>query len=185
MVANGQAFWNHLTATRAHLGCVLGIDPCDTPTGPFCLVRSELHESTPGHIGDALVDDLVPVRLHVLNIERLKSHELIFVHQFAAFLMGEVIPPVGLALVGMLQRMNHLFSFRTALCELLFLALKAGNVFRILFHPALALDFLAIRKKRQRLSVQDRRPRLYPSLAAAEVPFHTRNTHTNFPPHLA
>lgn len=60
--------------------------------------------------------------------------------------MREVLSPIGLSLVGVLQRMDHFLALRAACPKFLFLALQAGDVFRISFHPALALDCIAIRK---------------------------------------
>lgn len=100
----------------------------------------------PGHIRYGTVDDCIPLGLHPRNIQILKGDKLIGVHQLAAFLMREVLPPVGLPLVVMLQRVTHFLALWAALLKFLFLALQAGDIFRISFHPALALDCVAIRK---------------------------------------
>jgi hypothetical protein len=114
--------------------------------GFYRLVRGELHKLMPGHIRDAPVDDFVSFGLHPRNIQILKGDELIGIHQLAALLMREILTPVGLSPVGMLQSVNYFLALRAALLQFLFLALQAGDVLSILFHPALALDFVAIRK---------------------------------------
>ncbi len=150
MLTDAQVFGNHFTATAAHLRCVLGINQHHTSTSAFRLVRGELHKLIPGHIRDATVDDRISLRLHPRNIQILKGDELIGIDQLAAFLMGEILSSVGLPLVGMLQGMNHFLALRAAFRKLFFLALQACNVFRIVFHPTLARDFVAIREHGER-----------------------------------
>ena len=146
MITDTQILANNFTATGARLRCILGINQYHTPTS-FCrFVRGELHELTPGHISYAPVDDMVPVGLHIRNIQILKGDELVFVHQFAAFLVREILEAVGLPLISMLQGVNRLLSFGAALRKSLLLALQSGDVFRVPFHPPLALDLLTIRK---------------------------------------
>lgn len=85
MFTDAQVFGNNFTATAAHLRCVLGINQYHTSPGFYRLVRGELYELMPGHIRYAPVDDFVSLRLHLCNIQILKSDELIGVHQLPAF----------------------------------------------------------------------------------------------------
>ncbi len=150
MLTGVEVFGNHLAATAAHLGGVFGINAYHITTSAFRLVRSELHELIPSHIRDAPVDGGISLRLHPRNVQILKCDELIGIDQLTAFLMREIPPPVGLALVGMLQRMDDFLALRAAFRKRLFLALQAGDVFIIAIHPPLALDFVAIRKSGKR-----------------------------------
>ncbi len=146
MVTDTQVFGNNFTTAAAHLGCVPGINQYHTSTSAYRLVRGELYELSPGYIRDAPVDDLIPLRLHPSNIQILKGDKLIGVNQLTAFLMRKILTPVGLPLVGVLQRMNYFHAFRAAFLKFLFFALQAGNILCIPFHPTLTLDFGAIRK---------------------------------------
>ncbi len=128
MLTGVEVFGNNLAATAAHLGSVLGINAYHITTSAFRLVRGELHELMPGHIRDTPVDDGISLQLHPRNIQILKGDELIGIDQLTAFLMREILPPVGLPLVGMLQGVDHALALRTALLKFLFLALQAGDV---------------------------------------------------------
>ncbi len=146
MLSDAQLFGNNFTATRTQLRRVLGVNQYHTPPG-FCrLVRGELHELTPGHICNALVDDLIPVGLHTTDIQILKGDKLVLVDQFSAFLVREILPPVRLALVGVLQGVNRFSPRWTAFGQLLFFPLQTSNIFRVPLHPALARNLPTVRK---------------------------------------
>lgn len=135
MVADAQVFRYHRTTTRVHLGGVLGINACHTPTSLYRFVRGELHELIPGHIRNAPVDDLVPVRLHRLSFQILKGDELIVVYQLTACLVREVFTPVRLALIGVLQRVNRLLALWATFWPVFFLRCRRVISFASPLHP--------------------------------------------------
>jgi hypothetical protein len=144
MDTHGQVFGNNRMAARAHLRCASRVNQCHTTTGAFSLVHGELHELTPGHIRYAATDRLVSVDLHLCDVQIFKGNELVFVDQFAGFLVGEVAPALGRSFVGMAKSVNHLAAFRCAFGKLLFLALQAGDVFGVHLHPALTGDLRSV-----------------------------------------
>lgn len=149
-----QILVNHRTAPGAQLRCVSGVNQHNTTTSAFRLVRSELHKFFPAHIRNAPVDLMVPVGLHPLNIQVLKSDELIGINQLPAFLMGEILTPVGLPLVGVLQGADNSLALWAALWKRFFLSLEAGDISFIAFHPVLAGDLVAIRMHGKRCQSQ-------------------------------
>jgi len=154
MNTDRQPFRNNFAATGTLLRCTLGVDQYDSPTSFFRFVLTELYESSPGYICYAPVDYFVPVGLHILNLQVLKSNELMFIDQFSTFLMSKIIAPVRLSLVGVTKRMDRLVSLKTAFWQFLFLSLQAGNILGVLFHPALPLDAFAIRQDSERRQSQ-------------------------------
>lgn len=154
MFSDLQLLRNHLATSGAQLGGIPGVNSNDLTTSFYRFVRGELYELTPGHICDTPVDRVVPMGLQALDVQILEGDELIRVDQLPTFLVCEILAPVGLPLIGVLQGMHRLLPFGTAQREFFLLALQAGDVFCIRFHPALALDFGAIRKDRKRRQPQ-------------------------------
>ena len=146
MFSDMPIFGNHLTTTGAQLRRVLRVNPYDTTQSLRRFKHGEPHELTPGHIRDTSVDQMVPVGLHVLNIQILKGNPLVGIHQLTTFLVREILATVSLPLIRVLQSMDRFLALRTAFGQSLLLALQASNVNRVLLHPALTLDFLPIRK---------------------------------------
>ncbi len=143
MSSDRQIFRNDLTTVRAVLRRASRVNKRYATTGPFCLVRGELRELTPGYVSNALADGLaaIPVfGLHVLNIQILKRDELVCIHQLARFLMSKVTAAISRPFVGVAQCVNNLSPFGTALGKLFLLALQSGNVVFVPFHPALPFD---------------------------------------------
>jgi hypothetical protein len=99
-----QVFGNNRSTTGAHLRCAPGVNQCDTPTSIRSFVGGELHELTPGHIGNAPVDGLVArpkgTRLHILNVEFFKGNKLVLVDQLARLLTSKVTTAIGRAYAG-------------------------------------------------------------------------------------
>ena len=61
-----QVFKNNRTTTGACLRCTSRVNQCDTPTSVCSFVGGELHELTPGYIGNATADCLAAVDLRLL-----------------------------------------------------------------------------------------------------------------------
>ena len=144
MDTHSYVFGNDDATPGAFLRRAAWVNECNTPTSVCSFVGSELHELTPSNIRNAAANCLVPVGLHILDVEFFKGNELVFIHQLARFLMGKVIAPIGGSFVGMTQCLNDLTALSAALGELLFLTLQAGNVSGVFLHPALAVNLFAI-----------------------------------------
>lgn len=154
VLTDRQVFSNDVTATRAFLRCAPGVNQRYRPTSLCRFEGRVLHKSAPGYIGNALVDGLMAVLLHPLYVQVLEGNELIFIDQFSTFLVREVVAPVRLALVSVLQGAHGLTPFRAPFGQSLFLALQAGNVLSILFHPPLAGNLLPVGEDGKRLQPQ-------------------------------
>ncbi len=139
-----NAFRDNRMATGAHLRCTPGVNECHHPTSVCSFVGGELHELTPGYIGNAAGVAFIFRGLHVQNVEFLKSDELIFVHQFTRLLMGEVAPSIRHPLVSVIKGVDYFLALKATFGKLLFPALQAGNVGGIFLHPALALNLLTV-----------------------------------------
>jgi hypothetical protein len=156
MATYRQVFGNNDTRVPIGRGAGLrsasGVNQCDHPTSVLSFVGGELHELTPDYIRNAPADRfagalrhrLVAVRLHLLNVEFLKSNELVFIHQFARFLVSEIVAPIRSSFVGMTKGFDDLALLCAPFGKLFFLALQAGNVGSVLLHPALASNLVAI-----------------------------------------
>jgi hypothetical protein len=151
MHSNRQILGHNLTATGTHLRCASGVDQYDSATGAFSLVRAVLHKSSPGHVRNTPVDDLVSVRLHVLNVQVFKHQQAVAVNQLATFLMYKVVPAIARPLIGVVECLDRFSAFCAALWQFLFFALKAGNIQSVLLHPALTVNLLAVGQHYKRL----------------------------------
>jgi len=152
--ANGQVFGNHRTTAGAFLRCASGIYE-QTRSTSFCrFVLRVLHELSPGHVRNALIDGAIPVLLHPLNIQVLKNDQAITVHKPARLLVRKVVASVSLTLVSMLQSANSLLALRTTLSQPFLLTLKSGAVFSIPLYPPLALNLLTVRQRGKRGQAQ-------------------------------
>ena len=141
---HGQIFGNNSTAARACLRCAPGVNEHHQPTSMRSFVGGELHELTPGYIRYTAADGLAPIDLHALNVQVFKGNELVLIDQLARLLVRKVFAPVGRTFVGMAKGTNYLAALRTAFGKLLLLALQAGNIPLVLFHPTLAGNLLAV-----------------------------------------
>lgn len=137
-------FGNNNTTTGAVLRCTSGINQCYHPTSVCSFVGGEPHELTPGYVRNAPADRLVAVDLHILDVEFFKSDELVFIYQFARFLVSEIVAPIGRTFVGMAKGVNHLAPFGATLSKAFFLSLQSGDVCGILLHPSLALNLVPV-----------------------------------------
>lgn len=146
MDTHRQVFGNNLTTTGAFLRGASWVNQCHTPTSVCSFVGGVLHELTPSNIRYAAVDCLVAIRLHIFDVELFKGDELVFVHQLARFLVGEVVAPICCPFVGVAKGFDYLAPFRATLGKALFLTLQSGNVSRVLLHPALAFNGLTVAK---------------------------------------
>lgn len=148
MDTNLNVFGNNRTTTGAFLRCASWVNVHHSPTSFFRFVGGELHELTPSYIRNAPADCLVSVDLHILDVELFKGDELVFVDQFARFLMSKVCATVSGTLVGVAQSMNNFAAFGRVpigcLCKAFFLALQSGNVVLVYLHPALAVNLVAV-----------------------------------------
>ena len=154
MLTNRQVFGNHRATTGAFLCRASGVNVQHNTTGAFSLVRGVLHELTPGHIRNTSIDDTVPIRLHGRNVQVFKDDQAEAVYQLAAFLVREVGTAVRGAPVGVIERTQHLATLWRSFGMMFLLALKAGNVFCIAFHPALAGDAFARAQRGERLQTE-------------------------------
>src|SRR5262245_32612740 len=92
---NRQVFGNNFTTAGTHLRCVAWVNECHTPTSVCSFVSGELHELTPGDIGNVAADDFVARDLHFLYVQFFKGNKLVFADQLARLLMCKVLAPIG------------------------------------------------------------------------------------------
>lgn len=142
--SDSQVFRDNFATTGAFLRCASGINKRHTTTSLFRFVRSELHKLIPGHVRYALVNGLPAVLLHILNVKVLKCDELVDVDQLTCLFVGKISSAIRSAFVGVLQSANDFPSFWTTLREPLLLALQAGDVFGVPFHPTLTFNFVSV-----------------------------------------
>lgn len=144
MDTHRQVFGNNRTTTGACLRSAAWVDLHYHPTSVCSFVGGELYELTPCNIRNAPANCLVAVDLHILNVEFLKSDELVFIHQLARFLVSEVVASIRRSFIGVTKGFDDLASCCATFGKLFLLALQSGNVASILLHPALAINLVAI-----------------------------------------
>lgn len=144
MDTNRQIFRNSLATTRAILRRAFRVDSEIAPTSVFCFVGAKIQHHSPGNICNALVNGLVPVGLHPVNVELFKDDQAESIDQFPAFLVSKVIASVFDTGMNVVQGLNSLAAFWRSLVKLAYLALDTLKVRFVALYPALPFYRFAI-----------------------------------------
>ena len=125
MNPNRQRLLNHCTAATAHLGCIARVNQYDHTTSVLSFVRGVLYQLTPSSIRNAFCQ--AAVLKHVLLVQLFKGNRAKTVYQFPTQFMSKVFPPIGDALLNMLNSFSTFRSFGSSLLCLREFALYFGK----------------------------------------------------------
>ena len=146
MDANIQIFRNNVTATRTHPCRAVWVNPWRQPTSPFCLVSCEVHELTPGSVTNTLVHAAPVPILHILNVQVLKSDDLVLVDQSPTQFVSEVFTAIADTGINVLDDALLLMILQRAFHALAQSVLRLGKRFLILAEEAWIGNVLASRE---------------------------------------
>jgi hypothetical protein len=147
MSTNRQIFRDNRTTTGAKFSRVPWVNLYHGPSSFYRFGVRELYKLTPGYVTNALVNPMVAVRLHLLNVEFFKDDQPETIDQLPAFLVSKVGTPVLDAGMDVVKRLNSLAAFRRSLIEFAYLALDTFQVGFVTLNPAFTLNLITIRQR--------------------------------------